>query len=129
MTGAIFAAILITLATVFVVALRVNSLLNRVLFKIERLRGDTYMANAQLDSVITQLKGITNIDDSILTYVQSVPSLISAAVSQALANGATPEQLQALTDLGNETSSKAAAIAAAITANTPVAAPVTPPAA
>ncbi len=61
----------------------------------------------------------TTVTTSAVKLVQGIPALISAAVAQALAAGATPAQLASLDALGQSINANAASLAAAVTANTP----------
>ena len=77
---------------------------------------------AQLDDAITALTAKVTLCeteiDGATTFINGVPALIKTAVDAALALGATPAQLQALTDLGNGLAAKGAVIAAAVVAGT-----------
>jgi hypothetical protein len=84
--------------------------------------------NPTVDTTIAEIQAATTVIDSATIFANSVPGLISDAVSKALANGATAAQLAPLTDLGTALKAKADALAAAVVANTP-AAPPPPPAA
>ncbi len=68
----------------------------------------------------------TQVEQSVLTFIQGVPALIADAVTKAQEAGATDAQLQALSDLQTTITTNAQALADAVTANTPVA-PVTDP--
>jgi hypothetical protein len=104
----------------------------RIEFLLDQIRAQlkgASMSNPQLDTIIAQLHADSDRDNATLTFIQSVPALISDAVAKAVANGATPEQLQALTDIVSELSQKGTSIAAAIAANTvaaPGAVPIVP---
>ena len=84
---------------------------------------------AALDDAITQLtaqvSASTTVESSAVTFINGVPALIAIAVAAAQAAGATPAELQSLTDLGTALQNSAAPLAAAITANTPAAGPAT----
>ncbi len=81
---------------------------------------------AALDDAITQLQNDvtqdTAVETSAVTLIKGIPGLIATAVATAQAAGATPAQLQALTDLGTTLTANATALAAAVTTNTPAAA-------
>jgi alkylhydroperoxidase/carboxymuconolactone decarboxylase family protein YurZ len=77
-----------------------------------------------LATLLASVQADTTVEQSVLAYVQGVPALITAAVNDALANGATPAQLQQITDAAATLTANGAAITAAIKANTP-AGPVT----
>lgn len=63
----------------------------------------------------------TTVDKSAITFMNGFASMLATAVSQAVSNGATPAQLAGFNALGTTIQANAAAMAAAITANTPVA--------
>lgn len=74
------------------------------------------------DKLAELLQKVTDEDteiDSAITFINGVPALVQAAVATATAQGATPAQLQAFTDLGALMDKKKADIAAALAANTP----------
>ena len=85
---------------------------------------------AALDDQIAVLTADVTAEDTVIdsavTLLNGIPALIKDAVDKALAAGATPAQLQSLTDLGTTMTAKSQALAAAVTANTPAAVP--PPA-
>ncbi len=82
---------------------------------------------SQLDDKIATLTAEatanTNAEKAALKIFQGIPDLIAAAVTKALAAGATPSQLQALTDLNTTLKANDDELAAAVVANTPVATP------
>jgi hypothetical protein len=69
---------------------------------------------AELTQEVTDAEGII---DSATAFVNGTAQAIADAVAAALANGATQEQLQPLTDLGEAMKVKADALAAALQAN------------
>lgn len=81
---------------------------------------------------ITQLQAAVaaeqTVEQSAVTLLNAIPGLIANAVAQAQAAGASPEQLQALTDLTNAVQAHASDLAAAVAANTPVPPPAPAPA-
>lgn len=72
----------------------------------------------EIQQLTNQVNSATTVEDSAITFINGVPGLISTAVQAAIANGATQEQLQPLTDLGTNLQAKSDALAAAIVANT-----------
>lgn len=87
---------------------------------------ETQMAgtpSSSLDAAIAALQAQVaqnvTVEGSATTLVDAIPGLIAAAVAKAQAAGATPAELQSLTDLGTALSAAAAPLSAAITANTP----------
>jgi hypothetical protein len=80
------------------------------------------MANQALTDLISEVNRTTTLDDSILAFLQGVPGLIQTAVDAAMANGASAAELQPLTQLKTDLSSKNDLIVAAMSTNTPAAA-------
>jgi len=78
-------------------------------------------AAAQIAALTAEVEAATTVEDSATTFINGVPGLIASAVAAAVVNGATPEQLQPLTDLGTALQAKSDALTAALTANTPAA--------
>jgi hypothetical protein len=76
---------------------------------------------APLEASVTKARTVIG---SATTFVNGVAPLIAAAVAAAIANGATAEELQPVSDLGVALDAEADALAAAILANTPAAGPV-----
>lgn len=52
--------------------------------------------------------------DGAIVVLQGIPKLIADAVAKAIAAGATPTQLQAITDVGTALTAKATALSQAI---------------
>ncbi len=84
---------------------------------------ETHMAalDDAIKSLQTQVAAETTVEQSAITLINGIPALIADAVAKAQAQGVTPEQLQALTDLQSTIASNAANLGAAVTANTPAA--------
>lgn len=82
---------------------------------------------SKLDDSITalqaQVANDTAVESSAITLINGIAARVQAAVDAALAAGATPAQLQSLTDLGTALSTSSAALAAAVAANTPTPTP------
>lgn len=77
------------------------------------------MANAVIDQTIQTVTEADTVIDGAVVFINSVPTLIQNAVSQALSNGATAAELQPLTQLSTDLKSKSDALKAALLANTP----------
>lgn len=79
---------------------------------------------AQLDDQIAALQNEvtaeTGIEQSAIVLLNGIPALIQTAIAQAQAAGATPAELQALSDLQTKLTTSSTALAAAVAANTPV---------
>ncbi len=82
------------------------------------------LLHAVLDDTIAAMTAAETVEDAATAFIIGVPALISAAVTQALANGATAAQLAPLTDLNAQLKLKSDALQAAVVANTPAAPPV-----
>lgn len=78
---------------------------------------------ADLTPVINEMTEDETVMDGATTFINSVPGLMQAAVSAAVSNGATADQLQPVSDLATALAAKRAALLAALTANTPAPAP------
>ncbi len=95
--------------------------------KLDTLIQQEKIAMSQLDDKIATLTAEatanTNAEKAALKIFQGIPDLIAAAVTKALAAGATPSQLQALTDLNTTLKANDDELAAAVVANTPAATP------
>jgi hypothetical protein len=72
-----------------------------------------------IDDMVTEVHDTVGVMDSAIVYIETVPTLIANAVSEALANGATAEQLAPLTDLHTQLDAKRQALADALAANAP----------
>jgi ABC-type transporter Mla MlaB component len=83
-----------------------------------------------LDDAITQLQtdvtNLTAVDQSALSLITGFAAQLAAAVAAATAAGATPAQLQSLTDLHTAITAQDDALAAAVAANTPAPPPPGP---
>lgn len=93
--------------------------------EIRELRYEVLFKMAALDDAITALTAKvasnTTVLESAITLINGIQAQITTAVKAALAAGATPAELQAITDLGTSLDNEDTKLAAAITANTPTA--------
>ena len=80
---------------------------------------ERYVMSADLSDEIAAIQQATEVIDSAIVLVNSIPTLIETAVAKAVENGATAEQLQPLSDLSEALKAQADALAAAVVANTP----------
>jgi hypothetical protein len=107
------------------IALSDRHLLREILDKLTSM--ETKMS--QMDDDITALQASVASENTVIasavTLMNGISAQITAAVNAALAAGATPAQLQAVTDLKTAVDTNQAALAAAVTANTPPPGPVT----
>ena len=78
---------------------------------------------AQIDDEITQLQADVASEgttiDSAVTFIQGLSAQLQAAIAAAAAAGATPAELQALTDLDTAVTAKTQELAAAIATPAP----------
>jgi hypothetical protein len=88
---------------------------------VQAMSGTQSALDQAIASLQAQVTQETTVNQSAVTLLNGIPALIQAAVSQAQAAGATPAQLQALTDLGTTIASNTSGLSAAVTANTPAA--------
>jgi hypothetical protein len=81
---------------------------------------------AQITDLTAEVTNETTVEKSALTLIQSIPTLIANAIANATAAGATPTQLQAISDLQATLAANDNELAAAVVANTSTASVVTP---
>lgn len=98
---------------------KIRILLWRILTKLEER---LMQVDDEIAALVADVTAGTTVSQSAITLLNGIPALITTAVAAAVAAGATPAQLQALTDLNTGITSNNAALAAAVTANTPAAA-------
>ena len=77
------------------------------------------MPNPILDQLTAQVTETTGVEQSAIELINGIQSRIDAAVQAAIANGATAEQLQPISDLSTAMEAQTQALAAAIQANQP----------
>ena len=98
-----------------------HSSLARILMAVTRLENLMSALDDQISALTAQVKANTDVENSALVLIQGFSARLDAAVAAAQAAGATPAQLQALTDLGTAIKSSDDALSAAVAANTPAA--------
>lgn len=78
---------------------------------------------SKLDDQITALQtsttGLKSAADGAINLLNSIKQMIADAVAAALAAGATPAELQAITDVGTALDTNTVALAKAVADNTP----------
>lgn len=77
----------------------------------------------RLAQLTTDTAALSGVVDSAVKALNGVQQMVADAVAQALAAGATPAELQAISDVDTALKAKSAALAAAIPAGTPAATP------
>jgi hypothetical protein len=94
-----------------------------LLLQLHRKMDKIIMSQSQLDTDIAALQAAverdTTVEQSAITLLNGIPGMISTAIQQALAAGATQQQLQAVEALASSLQSNADALAQAVAANTP----------
>jgi len=95
------------------------SSLAQILAGVARLEHKMAALDDQISALTEQVKANTDVENSALVLIQGFSARLAAAVAAAQAAGATPAQLQALTDLGTAIKSSDDTLAAAVVANTP----------
>ncbi len=76
-----------------------TALLTRILDAVTRLENNLSLLSDAITNLTAKVAEEKTEIDSAIVFIKGVPALIDAAVAKALEAGATPEQLQALTDL------------------------------
>jgi len=76
-----------------------------------------------IDDLVAQVAAADSVFDSAVTFINGVPALIQAAVDAAIAGGATAAELAPVSQVASDITAKAAAIQAALVANTPTPTP------
>jgi hypothetical protein len=80
-----------------------------------------------VEDVKTKVTRATTVMTSAQNLIDGFKALLDKAVADALANGATAEELVPLTDLSNTMDTEATALAASVVANTGTKNPPPPP--
>jgi hypothetical protein len=102
-----------------------NNQLSNIVTILKRIETKMSLLDDKLNAVIANVTDENTVIDGAITFINSVPGLIQTAVTAALAAGATPAQLQAVTDLGTAITNKSSALKTALVAGTPPAPPAT----
>lgn len=84
-----------------------------------------YHIMSQVGDAITKLQGdvaaLTTADTAAVTLLNGLSTQLAKVIAELAANGVTPDQMQALTDLSAAIETNTTNLAAAVTANTPAA--------
>ncbi len=72
----------------------------------------------EIDALKTEVANNTSVEQSAAALIKGFSAQLAAAVAAAQAAGATPEQLQSLTDLSTTLTANDADLSAAVAANT-----------
>jgi hypothetical protein len=84
-------------------------------------KGELAMPNYDdlIEALRVSVENATTVTDSAVAYITGVPALIQAAIDEAVAAGATPEQTAAFDDLKMRLDAEIGDLQAALVANTP----------
>jgi len=97
-----------------------HELLQKILHNQERLLTMTKTVTDELTQLTTTVTAVKNADAAMLTFIQGVPALVTAAVQAALAAGNLNDaQVAAFYDLNQQLNDGAASVLAGIKAGTP----------
>jgi hypothetical protein len=104
---------------------RIERKLNLVLAAVSALIKEEHVMSDTVQNEINQLTASvtqeTTVENSAIALINGIPALIQTAVNTALAEGATPAQLAALSALNANLLTEAQNLGNAVTANTPAA--------
>ena len=78
-------------------------------------------AKEQIAALTAEVTRATTVEKSAELLIAGIQARVEAAVTAAIANGATAEELQPVSDLGKSLDTETDALAAAVGANTPAA--------
>ena len=99
--------------------------LDQVMGMLHAIRQDIKTMSGSIDDAIANLtarvQADTDATNAAATMINGFAAQLAAAVAAAQSAGATPAQLQSLTDLGTTIQANADALATAVSANTPAA--------
>jgi hypothetical protein len=104
---------------------RIESKVDGLLTVTMGIRRMSTTLSTDINNVIAAVTADQTIEGSAITLINSIPSLIATAVQQALSQGASPQQLAALTTLATTIGNNATLLSQAVVANTPAAPPTT----
>ncbi len=96
-----------------------SKLLAEILKHLVELGAKMSQLDDQITALTAQVAANTNVEKSALVLIQGFSTRLDAAVAAAQAAGASPAQLQSLTDLGTALKSSDDDLAAAVAQNTP----------
>jgi hypothetical protein len=100
---------------------RLDDILAHVVGLATQIAAGAQHMDQELQALRDEVTAVTEGQDAALAVINGINDRIAAAVAAAQAAGATPEQLQAITDLTASLRQHADPLAAAVVANTPAA--------
>jgi hypothetical protein len=99
----------------------VERLLTTLLTKVDHMNTAVDSLDSEITALQADVTAQTTVNASAVALLEGIPGLIQTAVTAALAAGATPAQLASVKAVGDSIITNSAALAAAVTANTPAA--------
>lgn len=102
---------------------------DQILIMFKRMLTIMSQADTKIQTLKDDVAKLTTVVASATTMIGGFQAQLAAAVQAALDAGATPAELQSLTDLHTAISAQSDGLAAAVAANTPAPAPAADPAA
>jgi hypothetical protein len=96
-------------------------ILNRFLTNQQEIKTLMSVLDDKITALQADVAAETSVNQSAITLIQGIPQMIADAVAAAQAQGATPAQLQAFTDLQTALEANTSSLSAAVTAGTPAA--------
>lgn len=97
----------------------VSAKLDRILLALQTQEKTMAAIDDKITALQAEVARQTTVDASALTLIQGFGAQLAAAVAAAQANGATPAQLQELTDLQSAIAANDSGLATGVAANTP----------
>jgi hypothetical protein len=95
--------------------------LSPIIAALSRIEAKMTTLDDAIGRLQTSVANLTTVDQSAIALLQGLKKQLDDAIQAAKNSGATPVQLQALTDLSTAIDTKDTELAAAVTANTPAA--------
>jgi anti-sigma factor ChrR (cupin superfamily) len=100
---------------------RIERLLGQILRTLKQEEVQMSLLDDKIAALTAEVANETTVEESAVALLNGIPKMIADAVAAAQAAGATPAQLQSLTDLQTTLAANDTSLAAAVTANTPAA--------
>jgi hypothetical protein len=97
--------------------------LSRIIEKKRKGKGRKMTLDEELSALTTEVTNLQTVDESARVLINGIAGQIAAAVTVALAAGATTAQLSTLTQLTDAIRTQNTSLAAAVAQNTPAPAP------
>ncbi len=104
--------------TTYLLVRKALSKLDEVLARLAKLEEKMSKLDDNITALKSKVDGLTTVVGSAVTLINGISGMIQVAVQAALAQGATPAQLQDLTDLSARLDAQSSSLAAAVASNT-----------